>query len=437
MYIYVVYMLCIYVVYICCIYVVYMLYKCCIYVYMYICKYVYIYIRHYAQQKFVAVTRAHCMGCCSLARLWSDTGALPTDDDSALQELFGLGIDDVKVKAKSHVGYQMYLGDWLHKFRRKSDCVGDKEARLDATFLAHRAYLSFGYRCYTHCWLHLNKPEFKASWLKLKLKLTRTIIGRDYEEVLSTLAHFGCHTAQRIGQSLARVTSDAAFCLGSLTLGQSWFALNDPEGMHKRHADQFVEYICNSSRHSSPQGQNEFLVFSDEDATAFDFYGTLHHASFPSSVRDVERRARLSKVPDGIILKYHCKRIDQALESCSNLRKAHGEAAAEWVDSTLRLAAEAKEFTAEEVREGLANFLFSLEVSTQSTLGLWPTGTLSFRNSGTTTGAWDTLLQNSWRNYMYICIYVYMYLCCIYVYMLYICIYVVYICIYVVYVVYM
>ena len=140
-----------------------------------------------------------------------DVNDLPTDQGELLEELFGLKVVDCEVQGKSPVGYHMYLLEWLSKFRRKADCNRELSARLDAEFLSHRSYSSGDYREFTDLWLDLNKPEFKASYLKTELKLTRAIICRNFAGVLSSLSHSACYTTGKLASSLQPIDLDSAF----------------------------------------------------------------------------------------------------------------------------------------------------------------------------------------------------------------------------------
>lgn len=114
-------------------------------------------------------------------------------------------------------------------------------------------------------------------------------------------------------------------------------------------APQYLQRTTTISPHHA-RGADQYSWSADEDASQFDFYGSIYHASYMREGCQIGRRENL----------------------------VTGSDASELVDFLLKSSS-------------------VLEIKSQSNSGMWPTGDIRHRVAGTTTGSWDTLLQNTDR----------------------------------------
>lgn len=110
--------------------------------------------------------------------------------------------------------------------------------------------------------------------------------------VLATLRTGSRHTEKLLPQSLKPIDPESGFLESGLVMGQSWFS-HDAE--KPRPGDELISYLCNSNNPFHGIGSNELFLAEDEDATQFDFYGTIFHASVMAEARQFRRRQQLTR----------------------------------------------------------------------------------------------------------------------------------------------
>ena len=158
------------------------------------------------------------------------------------------------------------FGHLDRKWRRKGDVDGVNSARADAESEVKACWGGGLLDAFQRLWLHLNKPEFKTSPGSLKLKLTRTIIARDFSMVLASLRIGSRHTDKLLHLSLKPTVPESGFLENGLVMGQSWFAKKD--GVSPP-ANDLIAYLSSADNPHHPSGSNELFVCEDQDATQF------------------------------------------------------------------------------------------------------------------------------------------------------------------------
>lgn len=82
----------------------------------------------------------------------------------------------------------------------------------------------------------------------------------------------------------------------SLNRALSWVRVGFSHDAEKpQPGDELISYLCNSNNPFHGIGSNELFLAEDEDATQFDFYGTIFHASVMAEARQFRRRQQLTR----------------------------------------------------------------------------------------------------------------------------------------------